>query len=58
MSEAELAVRKATADIPVEIAARLESTEKLTDEDRDAILQPVRDALAPFMHSQKLKEIT
>ena len=58
MSQAELAVRAATADIPVEITARLASTEKLTDEDRDGILQPVRDALAPFMHSQKRKEIT
>ncbi|ABI72894.1 alternate F1F0 ATPase, F1 subunit alpha [Shewanella frigidimarina] len=58
MSQAEHAVRAATADIPVEITARLASTEKLTDEDRDGILQPVRDALAPFMHSQKRKEIT
>ena len=58
MNEAELAVRAATADISVEITIRLTSTGKLTDEDRNAILQPVRDALTLFTPSKELKEIT
>ncbi|RPA38542.1 alternate F1F0 ATPase, F1 subunit alpha [Shewanella frigidimarina] len=58
MNEAELAVRVAAADVPAEVSARLESAGKLTDEDRNAILQPVRDALTLFTPSKELKEIT
>jgi F-type H+-transporting ATPase subunit alpha len=38
MSEAELAVRNAAADFPAEIITRLETSEELTAEDRDAII--------------------
>ena len=58
MNEAELAVRVAAADVPAEVSARLASAGKLTDEDRNAILQPVRDALTLFTPSKELKEIT
>jgi len=48
MAEAESAVRAAAAQIPPEVCLRFESTEKLTDEDRAAIIQIARQALAPF----------
>jgi F-type H+-transporting ATPase subunit alpha len=57
MSEAELAVRNAAADFPAEIITRLETSEELTAEDRDAIIQSVHNALAQFMSSQKAEGI-
>lgn len=48
MLEAELAVRTAAADIPTEIASRLESAEKLSDADRAAILKLAGDAIKQF----------
>jgi len=48
MAEAEAAVRAAAAQIPPEVCLRFGSTEKLTDEDRAAIIQIARQALAPF----------
>jgi F-type H+-transporting ATPase subunit alpha len=48
MTDAEQAVRKAAAEIPAELSARLGGTQKLSDEDRDAIIHIARLALAPF----------
>ncbi len=46
--DAEQALRKAVADIPAEIRQRFSSSDKLSDEDRKAILQVVGKAIAPF----------
>ncbi len=42
------ALRKAAADIPAEIRQRFSSNDKLSDEDRKAILQVVGRVIAPF----------
>jgi F-type H+-transporting ATPase subunit alpha len=46
--EAEQALRKAVADIPADVCGRLMSNNKLSDEDRKAILHVVNKAIAPF----------
>ena len=46
--DAEQALRKATADLPTEVRQRFSSNDKLSDEDRKAILQVVGKAIAPF----------
>ena len=46
--DAEGALRKAAADIPAEIRQRFSSNDKLSDEDRKAILQVVGKAIVPF----------
>jgi F-type H+-transporting ATPase subunit alpha len=46
--DAAQALRKAAADIPSEVGQRFSSNDKLSDEDRNAILQVVGKALAPF----------
>ncbi len=48
MRDAEEALRKAAADIPAEIRKRFSSNDKMSDEDRKAILQVVGKAIAPF----------
>jgi len=48
MTEAEQAVRAAAADMPPEVCARFDSAGKLSDEDREAIIQIARTALASF----------
>ena len=48
MTDAEQAVQAAAANIPAEVCARFESTDKLSDEDRKAIIEIARQALAPF----------
>jgi len=48
MAEAEHAVREAAAKIPAEISARFETAAKLSDEDKNAIIEIARQALAPF----------
>jgi F-type H+/Na+-transporting ATPase subunit alpha len=48
MPEAERTLRDATASIPVEVRGRLDTAEKLSDEDRQAILEIARKALARF----------
>ena len=48
MRDAEQALRKAAADIPAEVRERFSSNDKLSDEDRKAILQVVGKAIAPF----------
>jgi len=50
---AEQAVQLAAEKIPAEICARFETAEKLSDEDREAILEIARQALAPFQPVSK-----
>jgi len=56
MTEAEHALREAAADIPVEVRARFDSAEKLSDEDRATIILIARNALARFQPTPELKE--
>jgi F-type H+-transporting ATPase subunit alpha len=46
--DAERALREAAAEIPVEVLRRFSTADKLTDEDRGAILQVAGNALTPF----------
>ena len=48
MIDAERAVQTAASGIPPEVCARFETATKLSDEDRKAILEIARQALAPF----------
>jgi F-type H+-transporting ATPase subunit alpha len=48
MRDAELALRKAAAELPPEISRRLSRDDHLSDSDRAAILQTAREILAPF----------
>ena len=48
MPDAERTVQKAAANIPAEVCARIESADKLSDEDRNMIIEIARQALAPF----------
>ena len=48
MPEAEHAVQKAAENIPAEVCARFESADRLSDEDRNTIIEIARQALAPF----------
>jgi F-type H+-transporting ATPase subunit alpha len=48
MTDAEQALRKAVADIPAEVCKRLETADKLSDEDRNTIIEIARKSLAPF----------
>ncbi len=48
MTEAEEAVRAVAANLPAEVTARFESAAKFSDEDRQAITQLAREALARF----------
>ena len=49
MRDAEQAVRKAAAEIPAEVRERLDTADKLSDEDREAIIEIARQALAAFL---------
>jgi len=48
MAEAEQTVRKAAAGMAAEVSARFSTADKLSDEDRTAIIQIARTALARF----------
>ena len=48
MIEAEHALHEAAAHIPSEVSGRFETAEKLSDEDRKAIIEIAQQALAPF----------
>jgi F-type H+-transporting ATPase subunit alpha len=48
MTAAENALRAAAGDIPAEVRDRLDTAEKLSDEDRDTIIEIGRKSLAPF----------
>ncbi|OYW77487.1 MAG: F0F1 ATP synthase subunit alpha [Verrucomicrobia bacterium 12-59-8] len=53
MTEAQLAVQAAAANIPAEITDQFESDKKLRDEDRDKIIEIARQALKPFLPEVK-----
>ena len=48
MADAEHALREAAADIPAEVRERLDTADKLSDEDRETIVQIARKSLARF----------
>jgi F-type H+-transporting ATPase subunit alpha len=48
MPDAEQAVQKAAANISAEVCGRLETVDKLSDEDRHTIIEIARQALDPF----------
>jgi len=48
MKDAGHAVRDAAATLPAELSARFETAKKLSNEDRKAIIEIARQALAPF----------
>ena len=52
MTAAEHAVRRAAARLPPQVAARLDSAAKLSDDDRNSIVEIARDALAAFQPPQ------
>ncbi|MCU0692736.1 MAG: alternate F1F0 ATPase, F1 subunit alpha [Polyangiaceae bacterium] len=55
MTDAERVLREAANEIPVEVRERLDSAEKLSDEDRELIIQFGRDALARFQTAPNAK---
>jgi F-type H+-transporting ATPase subunit alpha len=56
MTSAEDAVQKASADISAEVAGRFETAEKLSGEDRKAVIEIARQALAPFQPKAAAKK--
>ena len=48
-------MRKAVADVPAEVRKRFSSNDKLSDEDRKAILKVVGKAIAPFLPAPAAK---
>jgi F-type H+-transporting ATPase subunit alpha len=57
VSDAEQAIEKATSDVPADVAGRLTSADKLSDADRNAILEVATRALAPFQPTSKPKPV-
>jgi len=55
MTDAEHAVREAAAKIPSEMCARFETAVKLSDEDRNSIIEIARRALVPFVPKPESK---
>jgi len=53
MTDAEHAIREAAADIPAEVRERLDTADKLSDEDRETIIQVARKSLARFQSKLK-----
>jgi F-type H+-transporting ATPase subunit alpha len=49
MTDAQQAVRKAAAEIPAEVRERLDTADKLSDADRETIVQIARQALGAFL---------
>jgi F-type H+-transporting ATPase subunit alpha len=49
MTDAEQAVRSAVAEIPTEVRERLDTADKLSNEDRDTIIEVARKALEEFL---------
>lgn len=55
MAEAEQAVRRAVANIPAEVRERLDTADKLSDGDRETILETARKAVEDFSFDSKPK---
>ena len=51
MREAEFALYKAAADFPVELVQRFTTADKLSDSDRETILQIARETIAQFQNT-------
>jgi F-type H+-transporting ATPase subunit alpha len=58
VNDAEQALQKATTDIPAEVVGRLASADKFSDEDRKAILEIAKRALAPLQPVPAAKPAT
>ena len=55
MADAERALHEATTDIPAEVRERLDTADKLSDEDRETIVQIARKSLARFQPKPEAK---
>ena len=55
MKDAEDALREAVADIPVDVRERLDTAKKLSDEDRETIIQIARKSIARFQPKPEAK---
>ena len=55
MTQGEKAVIEAVAKIPAEVGARFETADKLSDEDRETIIELASKALAPFLPQPEAK---
>ena len=55
MPDAEHAVHEAASHLPAELCARFETAAKLSDQDREVIIQLARQALAPFQPAPEPK---
>jgi F-type H+-transporting ATPase subunit alpha len=55
MTDAEHALRDAAAQIPAEVRERLDSADKLSDDDRKAIIEIARKSLARFQPKPEIK---
>ena len=55
ITDAKDAAQKAAASIPAEVRARFESADKLSDEDRNTIIEIALQALAPFQSKPELR---
>jgi len=58
VNDAEQALQKATTDIPAEVVGRLASADKFSDDDRKAILEIAKRALAPLQPVPAAKPAT
>ena len=58
MNEAEQAVQKAALNIPEEVCTRLNTAQKLSDEDRETILQIAREAVETFLVKPQMRSET
>ena len=58
MTDAEHAVREATASIPTEVCARFDTADKLSDEDHATIIAIASQALLPFQPEPEAKPRT
>jgi len=55
MTEAERALHEAAARLPADVCRRFEAADKLSDEDRKAVIEIARQALAPFQYKPEPK---
>jgi len=55
LTDAEHAVHEAAASIPADVCERLDTAEKLSDEDRKSIIEVARLALTPFQPKSEAK---
>jgi F-type H+-transporting ATPase subunit alpha len=58
MNDAERALQKAATKIPSDVAERLTSADKFSDDDRKAILDIAKRALAPLQTAPAAKPAT